>query len=419
MSNLEKNDIKHSITSFDTLIADSTKNKADIGSHYTHSPERHRLYINGTRFQLQYNTTAKFEDAIDSWILKPAANDIIEYVTAERFRYVVGYVIAISQAFQTNQSLQTGDKIVVGYGDPDLSNDMADADGWFIEFVPELDDNDAYITEYRNGTQIDSQRVSGLRSFEEPITSWRRIEQVLNWYNVGNRKVIETFTDGGTQHNPVVQDSSIDGGKGPVTGNQRVVFGVKAGANTDNLELECGSLGVVIKGNVEPIIRAKSYTQTANYGGSGDWEALAAIRIDPNRKLVSTQITNLQIMELENDVDMRLMIINFDPSNTDATGFATPPEHNHDNSVVEVTTNVSEFVDSTGTTTTATADPGGYQLGYASRYTAGTGTANRRESTASRTRKRNIYNGDYALILADSGTTATNVTFEIETEQDW
>lgn len=411
---LQEDSINASITSFNQLIADSTQNKADIASHYPHSPERHRLYINGSRFNLQYDTTPKFENAIDSWKLKPAANDTMEYITAERFRYVVGYVLAVSQALQTNQSLQTGDKVVIGYGDPDLSNNMANADGWFIEFVPELNDNQAYATTYRDGTQLDSQRVD----FEKGITDWRRIENLLNWYNVGNRKVVETFTYRGSQSNPIQQDTSIDDDKGPTTGNQRVTFAVQAGSGTSNLELECGSIGVIVKGNVTPLIRAKSYTQTSSHSGSGNWEALAALRVDPNRDRVNTQLTSLQVMETSVDADVRLMAISFDPANTNATGFITPPEHNHDNSVVEVTTNVSEFVDSTGTTTTATADPGGYQIGYASRYTAGTGTANRRESSASRVRKRNIYNGDYAVILANTGS-AMSITFEVETEQDW
>jgi len=150
MGDLQSEDIDGSITSFDQLSSTGINNKADIASHYPHSPERHRLYINDSRFLLQYNSTAKFEDADDSWILKPAAGDTIQYQTAERFRYVVGFVSAVGQAFQTNQSLQSGDKIVVGYGDSDLANDMAAADGWFVEFVPELADDQGYLTTYRH-----------------------------------------------------------------------------------------------------------------------------------------------------------------------------------------------------------------------------------------------------------------------------
>lgn len=415
MSNLEKQDIKGSITAFDTLIADGTTNKADIGSHYNHSPERHRLYINGSRFLLQYDTTPKFEDASDEWILKPAAGDTITYETAERFRYVVGFIMQIGQTFQTNQSLQNGDKVVIGYGDADLENDMADADGWFVEFTPDLPDTQGRITEYRDGQLIDSQ----LARFEKPLTTWRRLLQKLNWYNVGNRVLVETFTYRGTQENERVQDSSIDNGKGPITGNHRVTFGVTAGSNTDNLELSCGSHDVLIQGNVDPIVRDKASALTGTYDQTvaGEWEPIAAARIDPSRDLVNTQLTGFQVMESTADTDVQLLALAVDPSNTDATGFATPNEHSETNSVFEVTTNVTTFPDIDGNVVGNTANPGGYQLGYSSQYTEGTGS-NERRSGESRVRKRNIYNGDIAVIVAKAGT-ATDITFETNTEQDW
>jgi hypothetical protein len=423
MGDLQNDDIKASITAFDQLIGDTTTNKADIASHYNHSPERHRLYINGSRFNLQYgNTTPKFTDSPDSYDLKPAANDVIEYQTAERFRYAVGYILSISQAFRASQSLETGDKIVVGYGEADLANDMANADGWFVEFVPELDDDDAYITEYRDGTQLDSQRVSGLNRFNNPLTDWRRIENTLNWYNVGNREVIETFTDGGIQKNQKVQDSSIDGNKGPLTGNHRVTFGVKAGSNTDNLVLECGSVGVIIKGNADRIVRDKAGAFTGTYQEltADNWEPVAAMRINPDEDLVNVQLTGFQVMESVDNTDVQLLAISVDSSNTDASNFRTPIEHNEDNSVLEITdatTDVTTFPDSNGNIVTNATNPGGYQLGYASQYTEGTGT-NERSSGESRVRKRNIYNGDVAIVLAKAGT-ATDITFEYNTEQDW
>lgn len=423
MGDLQSNDIKSSITAFDQLIGDTTTNKADIASHYNHSPERHRLYINGSRFNLQYgNTTPKFTDSADSYDLKPAAGDVIEYRTAERFRYAVGYILAVSQAFRASQSLQTGDKIVVGYGDADLANDMASADGWFVEFVPELSDDDAYITEYRDGTEIDRQRVSGLKSFNNSLTDWRRIENSLNWYNVGNREVIETYTDGGVQKNQKVQDSSIDGGKGPITGNHRVTFGVKAGASTDNLVLECGSVGVIIKGNAEPIVRDKAGAFTGSYQEltAGNWEPIAAMRVNPDEDLVNVQLTGFQVMESVQNTDVQLLAISVDSNNTDASNWRTPVEHSETNSVLEITTDttdVNNFPDLDGNQVTDAANPGGYQLGYASQYTEGTGT-NERRSAGARVRKRNIYNGDVAVILAKAGT-AIDITFEYNTEQEW
>lgn len=415
MGDLSNNEIKDSITAFDQLIGDVTNNKADIASHYNHSPERHRLYINNSRFNLQYSSTTKFSDNDDSWSLIPDAGDVIEYYTSERFRYAVGYVLAIGQAFQVNQSLQTGDKVVIGYGNADLTNDMANADGWFVEFVPELPDDQGYLTVYRGGEQL----FKELTRFEKALTDWRRLQNELNWYNVGNRKLTETYTDAGQQFNEVVNRSSVDNAKGPLSGNHRAVFAVRAGASTTNLEMEVGSLDVIIKGGAQPILRDKAGALTGTYENltAGNWEAIAALRVDPVNENVNVQLTGFQVMETENNTDVQLLVQSVSPSKTDATGFDTPMEHSNTNSAVEVTTNVSTFPDQSGTETTDASNPGGYQLGYASSYTEGTGT-NERRSSSGRVRKRNVYNGDVAVVLAKAGT-ATDITFEYNTEQQW
>jgi hypothetical protein len=415
MGDLQNNDIKSSITAFDQLIGDNTTNKSDIASHYNHSPERHRLYVNDSRFLLQYNSTTKFADNPDNWTLKPNAGDTIEYYTAERFRYAVGYVISIGQAFQVNQSLQTGDKVVVGYGDADLANDMASADGWFVEFVPELPDDQGYITVYRDGNQV----FKELTRFEKGLTDWRRMQNELNWYNVGNRTILETYTDNGQQFNEIQNNSSIDNDKGPISGNHRVVFGVKAGGSTTGLELEAGSMDVIIKGNAKPILRDKAGALTNNYEGltAGNWEAIAAVRVNPENDNVNVQLSGLNIMETSTNTDVQLLVISVNPSNTDASSFETPVEHSDQNSALQVTTNVSTFPDVDGNEVTNSTNMGGYQLGYASTYTQDTGT-NERRASSGRVRKRNIYNGDVAVVLAKAGD-PTEITFENNTEQEW
>lgn len=415
MGDLQNDDIDGSITAFNQLIGDKTTNKADIASHYPHSAERHRLFINGSRFNLLYDSSPKFIDNADDWTLSPDAGDTIEYYTAERFRYAVGYVIAVGQAFQTNQSLQEGDKVVVGYGDADLANDMTNAEGWFVEFTSNNPEGHAFMTTYRDGTEVDRRLIR----FEQPITEWGRIQNELNWYNVGNRKVRETYTIEGRQLNPTQNKSSVDGGKGPISGNQRLVFGVQAGPNTDNLELLTGSSDCIIKGNARAIIRDKAGALTGQYDNltQGNFEAIAALRVDPSKKNINIQMTSFNVVETGVATDVQLLAISAEPIRTDATGFDTPIEHSSNDSALQVTTNVNEFPDSSGVQTTDASTPGGYQLGYASQYASGQGS-NERISETGRVRKRNIYNGDHVVVLAKAED-ATDITFEYSTEQQW
>jgi len=417
MGDLQDYQIEQSITQFDTLVADNTVNKADIGSHYDHSPERHRLYINGSRFQLQYDTTSKFEDTRDSYTLKPAAGDVMTYKSAERFRYVVGYILEVSQALSVNQELTGDDVVVIGYGDIDLVNDRASADGWFIEFNSGHGLKEGDLLIYRDGVEKVRQTVD----FNRDYTEWKRYAQDLSWYNVGGNEVTETYTFETSQVNDEVGSTEVTGDKATITGNHRVTFAVEADSSTTGLELDCGSIGVQVLGNASPLVRAKSYTASGSHSGSGEWEPVHAFRVDPSRDRVNTQLTSMQAMKVSADTDVRLMAMAFDPSKTDLVDgdFSTPPEHNSDNSVVEVAddADVTQFPDASGTLVGSTLNPGGYQLGYASRYVAGTGT-NQRRSESARVRKRNIYNGDFCVVLANADS-AVDVTFEVETEQDW
>ena len=401
---------------FGKATAKNYKNVADIASHYNHSPERHRLFINGTRFLLQYGTTPKFEDTADSYILKPAAGDVIEYRTAERFRYVVNYILEASTAFRVNKKLQGDDKIVMGMGDLDLANDMANANGWFREWRGGDNGNECYLTTYRDGESINPQKATLVNQ----ITDWQRIEDQINWYNVGNRVARETYTRYGEQFNPIVGQTSVDGAKGPSRGNFPFVFGIKADDSTTGLELETGSLGINVLGDVDPVFRVKESSVTESHSGGGQWEPLFAVRRDPNNANVFINLSDIKVAEVSADGDIEVLALAVDPSKTDASNFVTPVYHSNTNSAIKESTgdDVTTFPDSTGAIQTAADNPGGFQLGFTAYYTAGTGTANRRSTTTSGVRKRAISNGDYVVFLGKSST-AMDVTINYETEQQY
>jgi len=57
---------------FGNQIALGTTNEADLGGHYSYSPERYRVEINGDRQQIQYNgNPSQFDDADDGFVLAP------------------------------------------------------------------------------------------------------------------------------------------------------------------------------------------------------------------------------------------------------------------------------------------------------------------------------------------------------------
>jgi len=208
---------------------------------------------------------------------------VARLATTERFRYVVGYVIEPSFAFELNRSLETGDKLVVGYGEPDLENDMADGDGWFFIHTPDQNDDEVEVAEYRAGEKKDSEVVT----LEKAITIWKRLAIDLNWYNVGEATFTETYTNDGRQVNAIKGRTSVDDGKGPEFGNAHVTFAIERGSSSSELTLTVGSVAVQTLGEVTALTRDKSYTSISNVDAANTWVPIQAIRVAPTENALT------------------------------------------------------------------------------------------------------------------------------------
>jgi hypothetical protein len=427
---------QNSTDAFGNQFRLGTTNEADLAGHYSYSPERYRVFVDGTRQFIQYDgEPTQFTDNVDSFTLSPQADgEVVTLKTAERYRYVVQYVVEWSLAFQTNQDLQTGDVWVVGYGDPDLENSSDDtpgpnADGWFVYQNSSHDNDVATLAEYRGGSEVDAVDVT----FEKLPQIWGRIAGKTNWYNVGETNLVETFIekeDGETsQRNPEIGTVGVEDGKGPERGNQSIHASVKTGSSgAGSLELEIGSIGVRTLGQVTGILRTKTFDYELSYSGTtGEFEPLLAVRVDPDRPEVNTQFSVLEPLEFSASDDLVLIAQIFDKTNVLDSGgnelvdgdFSTPNELSATNSVIETSGAVEQVVDSTGTTQTSMANPGGYQVAYGSLTASGSGGAGSTGvSSRARTQKRAVPNGDIAVIMARSDSTGT-INGDVQFEQDW
>ena len=419
---------------FERDVRLGTTNEADLAAHYPYSPERYRVLIDGVREQIQYDGfPAQFTDNVDSFSLLPQSDgEVVTFETNERYRYVVQYVLEWSAAFQINQDLQAGDAWAVGYGIPDFENSGDDtpgpsADGWFIYQNSSMPTQEAELVEYRNGTEVDSATLE----FQELPQTWGRIAGETNWYNVGETTVTETYTTANPyekQQNIVKGRVSADDGKGPETGNHALRASVKAGDGAGSLELEVGSFGLRTLGNVQGLLRVKTFDFIGSYDGpTGEFEPLIALRTDPNRNIINTQLAVLEPLEFSGSDDIVLIAQVFDKRNVLDSGgnqltgsdWQTPPELNATNSIVEESFNVAQFPDANGNIVTSAINPGGYQVGYGSLTNTGSGGAgSARVSSRGRTQKRQLPSDDIVVILARSPSTG-DVTCDVQFEQDW
>lgn len=426
--NLLRQQFATSADAFDWQVRLGMTNEADIAAHYPYTPERFRVFVNGTRQFLQYGSAPEYENLVDGHRLKPqSAGDVVTMETTEAYRYVVGYVLEWSAALRTNQSLQSGEIVTFGYGDSDLDNSTGaslgpNADGWFFYWTGAHADREITVAEYRDGTELDAETVT----LEKDTTVWKRLASLINWYNVGHARYIETYTEDGEQRNPTVAKTSIDDGKGAQTSNKSVQLSVKAEGGAGSLEAELGSVGVRTLGDVQAITREKTGAFEASVGTTGAWVPIYAIRVDPERGIVNTQLRNTDIAKYSASADIQVMAREFAPENlrddsgnqlTDAD-WASPSEQSETNSVVQATTAVGQFPDSSGSLVTSTTDPGGFQLGFASLYASGSGSKTTVRGGSGQTRKRQVSDRDVCVFLANAGATG-DVTCEYITEQDF
>jgi len=427
---------EQSSEAFGKSVRLNTQNKADLASHYAYTPERYRVYVDGVRQLIQYDgEPTQFTNNADSFSLEPqTSGEVVTLKTAERYRYVVQFVLEWSIAFQINQELQSGDVWAIGYGDPDLENGADDtpgpnADGWFVYQNKSNAVDKATLAEYRNGTEVAATTVS----FSELPLTWGRLAGDTNWYNVGETSLTETYVEksnGNTeQRNDKVATVGVDQGKGPELANHRFTASVKAGSGAGSLELETGSIGVRIFGDVSTILRTKTFDFELEYTGTtGEFEPLLAIRVDPDRSEVTSQLRVLEAVAFGGDSNLVMIANNFDSENvldtngdplTDAD-FSAPVELNELNSVTETSTAVEQVPDGSGTAQTSMVNPGGYQVGYASLTTADAqgNTVSQASTSNARTQKRIIPDGDIAVVMLRSGATGT-VEGNIQFDQDW
>jgi len=410
---------------FGKAIADSTQNEADIAGHYPFTPERWRVFVDGTRQFIQYGDISQYNDIVDGHELIPAQGEVVTMKTAEKYRYIVGYVIRPSFAFEVSRTLETGDKVVIGYGEPDLNNDMNNADGWFFIYRPDLKDTEVEIAEYRNGTEVDSSVVN----ITKGIDIWKRLAIDLNWYNVGNAIYTETYTTDSEQRNEIIGQTSVDDDKGPEQGNQHITFSVKRGASSSALTLEAGSVGLQTLGDVDVIERIKVAANDYTFSTTDAWVPILAVRTDPDREVVSSQLSDVQITGWDGSDDVEIAAQIHGPSkvqkaaDTELTDsdYATPELHATQNSVIEESTAVDRGPrESDGTIQTSITDsegPGGYQVGYAEFTSSGQGNKTQTTNT-SKVRKRTI-NPEDVVVFWGRADNASSVRWQWTTEQDW
>lgn len=406
--------IEKSDDAFGNRVADGRKNIFDISSQYNFSPERIRLFVNGSRAFQQYNDASQFQDDPAVWRLQPTGGDSVHIETAESAIYIVNYVSSISAAFQLNQSLQPGDTLTFGA--------FNGRDGWIMEQRgADHDDSHVDIIEYRGGTR---NVLEADVELDKPTTTWCRYAMGYNWYGVGNQTWVQTYTHEGKQINKEVAKTSNDDGRGPQVANLNIWQQIDADADTTGLELLAGSMGGVVKGTPRAITRNKpQYVQETLSGTANAWEPVHAIRIRPSNGNVNAQLSNLKVLAYSLNETVELVAVSFDGAKTDISesDWGEPEYHHASNSALQSTSAVSQVANTNGTVTDLAAGEkfGGYTLASSTDVDGGNVSGQSTTANPTRIEIKNVLKTDHTVFLARSGAVDGTLHFVYDVDQRW
>lgn len=412
---------------FGRQLALGSTNHGDLPSYHTYTPSRHRLTRDTgsglTRVNLHYediDALSYFDDnkagEQDVYILTPDQGNRIQWKTAQRFEYVVGYDGLPTLALGINREPVGDDRITFGIDTtyPPLSFD----DGYFAEHNSTHDPQEVDIFEKRNGNEIGTRKTV---SIAKALTEFQRWELQYNWYNVGENRWTETHTtpnDG--QINQQIGRTNVQegdansgpGGRGPLSGAGRIAVEVERDSASSNFEVWVGSMSFFTLGDDKSAFEEKWAKETGlSPSQSTDYEPLFVIRKDPNDPATKASLARVEatagpggeILAMAMDPSL---VLNGSGNPIPDGDYTSPVQHGVSQfSAIEIATTVAQIPDATGTPATTVSEPGGYQI-------VGSSDARKSEEGSALRQEKEIVDGDVAVVLAKPD--GTNSDFEIE-----
>jgi len=374
----------------------TTTNESNLAGHYAYSPERWRLFDGqGTRLFPEYDSVPQYTHAGDYHELSPNAGETVIFETAERYRYVVQYELEATWALALNQELSGDDYIRWGYYD--------DSDGWFLEHNGSHARDAVDMVALRDGSEV--YRTTTTIDTDDLLNN-TRFGLETAWYDVSRQKWSQSYGKDGKQVNKTVGRESLFGERGPSTGNLHLRFEVNADANTSDLSLEAGSCALVTKGSGADNLRSKGKYYQDSVDDSGTWSPVRAYREIPEKGVINNQVLRFGLISYSQDTPVEAAILAFDKSNVTFSGtdsWGVPDVWNTSNTAMQTRSDVDTFADSSGSLVTTADDPGGFQAGYAVLAPTSGNQFQKGASEQNLGVKRNLPNGDVAVLLVNAG----------------
>ena len=396
---------RHSSTQFDTAIADSTTSLVDLPSTYPFNTERYARLTEGAVGESEFvDGDAQFELSVTG-----AEGDAHELRNRQRVTYLPNYELLWGAAYQMQDELVAGQRLVVGFTDPDREN------GYFVEL--DSDGQRAYIKS--DGVRIDETpwgegetRAPYRDDIDETVPQVLRM--FLSWYGAGGAKTTLTYTDengGDTRiRNPTVARLGNADAVATQEINLKLSVRLECTEATDPATVNVLSYGAVSRGPDSRTNRVKSAHNWDLGGdiGSTDFTAVLALRRQQDKPQIPTTLSQMEIIPSDT-MEVAAIAFDEDDADLDTSGWDVPPQLDPGNTATEQTTSVSTYPED------ADGNPDGRLLGLVVADASG----NRSERNVRDFEKR-MYEDEEVLFLARTKS-ASNASVDLtwRVRQEW
>lgn len=403
-------------------------NATDISAKYPHSSQRWRYYIGGNREFIRYGDSTGFSSSDNFTAITTSGGAVYTYETAQKFEHSVRYESEIGVSFKIEQSLDAGEKIVVGYGDPDLENNMASADGWFMEFESGIPNDECYIAVYENGTIITNGGSRKKVELTNPVTNWSRLSiQIFSggpeYISLYENTPFEAKTSN-RGFRKVGTASSNEDKIAEISTNKKITFSIRGSGAS--MEISGASFNV---NSAES--NSLSRTKQLGFFGvpvntTGTYIPIAAARQEPSKSDIKGELLNMRITYFDSEADVEVVAKEFDPQNVTFGGsdsWKYEAGLTADETTVQFRNDVDQVVDNTGSSTGSTSNPGGNLVARSVDVVSSTGfganqTLSQVTASANGSARNFFLSGDVGVVFCK--TTATgNLSLEFTYQENW
>lgn len=354
--------------------------------------------------------------------------------TARGFSLESGRQASPSFIFKLNRSLNSGERVVFGIGDPDLANGMENAEGYFFEVAPELSSNEVYFSIYNKGNLLNEGEKKEVIDIENSILSWNKLSCNIYPGPFSTALIYNNFSaslkDG--TFDTRVGKVSTDGSIGPESLLSHLNFNVKG----NGLSIDVRSTSIKKETINKPVRIKQLGVDAIPVGTVGTWVPVAAARQMPDRKMIQGALNSFTLTDFTSDGYVQAVVQSFAKNKVTFSGadsWQITPPLSKDGTTIQTRVDVDQISNQSGSLVSETKMPGGNLIarsvaklvsdsssgGGPPPFNSGNSSTLIQDTFSPNENPENFFNDDDIFVVLVQVENAGDISFEFKFRENW